>query len=559
MTLMNIARKVVRTAFHFVVIVLWITALLGVLEIGALFAQMHMERSNPLVAAYRAGNPIPASKAEVQAETGPPFIPDTVGGWDMRPTPFAEDPSMEQVFQWGAPRGDMDAEERMSRRQAFGGLSDPARETYARLGKEMVIVFGPDRNILKVYGSDKFFFEGINRLLLRAVLFNKGIVPEVYAAVDKTLETASRQSFTLYWPHRENAEAVLSAVSVPSSGGRTGEHAYVFVNLNPDEILPGTAGGVPEDSRWKSPHFRFKANYSGDAHPGFKTNSLGFRDAERAVPKPANVFRVLCLGGSTTQEGDTNETTYPALLESRLRKAFPDRDIEVVDAGIPGISTPTHLLRFADYAALEPDLVIMHFGVNDALLKYNTWLVNAPASRLRCVRVFCPSMLAPSDDAFARFHNEYMIRNMVLMTVMFQRLGAAVAFASIARPEPNTITVPERQYYDYQGQYTWEFPAFSLGTYVRYIDASNARVKSLAQSLGAAYIPVAENLHGGTNVFTDFCHMTPAGIDTKAEIMFRAVYLLVQRRFSAIPEMESNTEAVTVGIPEAGQNSTEGP
>lgn len=556
---MSIRRKKLRGAFLGAVILLWTFVFFGFLEICALARQMYVERSNPLIAAYRAGLPIPASNAEITLGTVPPFLPEVLAGWDIGPAPFANDPSMEEVLKWGAVRGDVDTAEKMSHREAFGGLTEAARETYARLGKEMVIAFGPYRKILRVYGSDKFIFEGINWLLLRAVLFNKNILPEIYAALDKTLETAERQEFTLYWPHRETAEAVLSGVSILAAGGRTGEHAYVFVNLNPDDILPGPSGALPEDSRWISPHFRFKANYSGEAHPGFKTNRLGFRDAERAVPKPVNLFRVLCLGGSTTQEGDTNETTYPALLEARLRKAFPGRDIEVVDAGIPGISTPTHLLRFADYAALEPDLVIMHLGVNDTLLKYNTWLVNAPASRLRCVRVFCPSLLGPSLDNFRRFHHEYMIRNMELMSTMFQRLGAAVAFASIAWPDPHAITARERQYYDYQGQYTWEFPAFSLETYVKYISASNTMVKDLAVSLGAAYIPVAENLRGGSNVFTDFCHMTPRGIDAKAEIMFSAVYPLVQRKEQAVPVDVPGTgrdQAETTGVPAAGQNST---
>jgi|GEM_PF-457300 len=556
---MSVSRRILRGVFLCAVVLLWNAVILGFLEIGALARQMYVERSNPLIAAYRAGRPIPAGNAAVKAEIVPPFLPDVLTGWETRPAPFDHDPSMEQVLQWGAPRRDVDVVERMAHREAFGGLTDAARETYARLGKEMVIAFGPYRKIIRVYGSDKFFFEGINRLLLRAVLFNKNIVPEVYAALDKSLQTSERQEFTLYWPCREAAEALLSGVSIPSAGGRTGEHAYVFLNLNPDDILPGPAGGLPEDSRWISPHFRFKANYSGEAHPGFKTNSLGFRDTERAVPKPQNVFRVLCLGGSTTQEGDTNETTYPALLEARLRKAFPGRDIEVVDAGIPGISTPTHLLRFADYAALEPDLVIMHLGVNDTLLRYNTWLVNAPASRLRCVRLFCPSLLAPSVANFQRFHREYMIRNMELMSVMFQRLGAAIAFASIAWPDPHAITVQERQYYDYQGQYTWEFPAFSLKTYVKYINASNAMVKDLAASLGAAYIPVAESLRGGSNVFTDFCHMTPGGIDAKAEIMFSTVYPLIQRKEQSVPADvpgAGGDSAETAAVPEAGQNST---
>ncbi len=49
-------------------------------------------------------------------------------------------------------------------------------------------------------------------------------------------------------------------------------------------------------------------------------NSYGFRTHEFEVPKPEGVVRIICIGGSTTVAGRTNEDTYPALLETRLRE-----------------------------------------------------------------------------------------------------------------------------------------------------------------------------------------------------------------------------------------------
>lgn len=530
-------QRAIRAAFICAACLLWIVAAGALLETAAMLHQIRMEHANPFIAAYRAGHPMPQTGTPLKVEPVPAIIPARVAGWDGRPAPFEADPSMERVFEWAALDSRMKDGERAARREAFAGLSPEARETYARLGKEMIIAFGQGRRMLAVYGSDKFLFEGIQRLLLRAVLFRKTIVQEVYAAVDNVCETGTSRSFSLYWPNAEAAEAILAAACIPAPKDKEPEAAYVFVDLNPDDIALGPLGQLPEDSRWLNPHFRFKPNYSGAAHPGFTTNRLGFRDAERDVPKPAGVFRIVCIGGSTTQEGDTNDSTYPALLESRLREAFPGRVVEVIDAGIPGIATPTHLLRFSEYAALEPDLVIMHLGVNDTLLKYNTWLVNFPASRLRSARMFFPSLLAPSPECFIRFHREYMGKNMELMTLMFQRRGAAVAFASIAWPDPRSVTVHERRYYDYQGHYTWEFPAFSLDIYAKYIHASNDMVKNLAASLDAAYIPVAESLHGGAELFTDFCHMTQTGIAAKAEIMFNAIHPLVQRGMGEAPDV----------------------
>ena len=48
-------------------------------------------------------------------------------------------------------------------------------------------------------------------------------------------------------------------------------------------------------------------------------NSYGFRTHEFQVPKPEGMVRIICIGGSTTFAGRTNEDTYPALLEASLR------------------------------------------------------------------------------------------------------------------------------------------------------------------------------------------------------------------------------------------------
>jgi hypothetical protein len=43
----------------------------------------------------------------------------------------------------------------------------------------------------------------------------------------------------------------------------------------------------------------FRKNFTFSAQ--WSSNSRGFRGAEIAVPKPGNVWRIVCLGGSTTE------------------------------------------------------------------------------------------------------------------------------------------------------------------------------------------------------------------------------------------------------------------
>jgi lysophospholipase L1-like esterase len=103
-----------------------------------------------------------------------------------------------------------------------------------------------------------------------------------------------------------------------------------------------------------------------------KTNARGFRGPEiRSDRSKKSTYRVLCIGDSVTFgfNGD-QEDTYPARLGEFLRAKQPGKDIEVINAGVPGW-TWLQGLRFLEMEglALEPDLVIMAHGVNDQLMQ----------------------------------------------------------------------------------------------------------------------------------------------------------------------------------------------
>jgi hypothetical protein len=107
--------------------------------------------------------------------------------------------------------------------------------------------------------------------------------------------------------------------------------------------------------------------------PGFKRdqfrhNSLGFRGPEITLRKPKGVYRIACIGGSSTYgHGPSSEhTTWPRLIETKLRKAYPGKPIQVINCGASGYSTfenmPNLALRIVD---LQPDLIIIYQSIND--------------------------------------------------------------------------------------------------------------------------------------------------------------------------------------------------
>ena len=97
-----------------------------------------------------------------------------------------------------------------------------------------------------------------------------------------------------------------------------------------------------------------------------RTNADGFRGAELA-PKGKDTVRILCLGDWLTfGEGVEEDETYPVLLEQALRRSHPERDIQVINAGIPQYGTLDELNYIEQITpVLRPDFVIVQFYAGD--------------------------------------------------------------------------------------------------------------------------------------------------------------------------------------------------
>lgn len=97
-------------------------------------------------------------------------------------------------------------------------------------------------------------------------------------------------------------------------------------------------------------------------------NALGFRDTrDYDLQKRPNTFRILILGDSVTfGHGCLFETTYPRLLEERLRAWKPGVDWQVWNLSVPGYNTSQELAQLREVAARwQPDLAVVSFFIND--------------------------------------------------------------------------------------------------------------------------------------------------------------------------------------------------
>lgn len=148
-----------------------------------------------------------------------------------------------------------------------------------------------------------------------------------------------------------------------------------------------------------------------------RINSLGFRDwREYATEKRPGTFRILVLGDSVTfGHGTLDETTYPYLLEQRLKQWRPDVGWEVWNLGVPGYNTAQELAYLQEVGPrYAPDLVIVGFYAND--LAANVM----PAA---------PSLLRRASSATQRVMQRYLysyeLYKRVFLTVRWRLMTSA--------------------------------------------------------------------------------------------------------------------------------------
>ena len=96
------------------------------------------------------------------------------------------------------------------------------------------------------------------------------------------------------------------------------------------------------------------------------TSDRGFRSPHFADAKRPGVFRIVCLGDSSTFGMNVDDADpYPQVLQRLLDQRAPGR-FEVLNLGVPGYSSRQGLELLRQQALkYQPDLVIFAFGTND--------------------------------------------------------------------------------------------------------------------------------------------------------------------------------------------------
>ena len=107
----------------------------------------------------------------------------------------------------------------------------------------------------------------------------------------------------------------------------------------------------------------------------FYTNNLRIHNGidgsrEVVIPKPDGIFRINCLGASTTGNyiRDENDIvfSYPLELEKILQNKFPEKNIEVNNCGVGGFTSTEILIDFLlNSVDSKPDMIVIYHAYND--------------------------------------------------------------------------------------------------------------------------------------------------------------------------------------------------
>ncbi len=512
-----------RIAAHAFFALLWLGVVFVGLELLANVSMWWTLRHNPYIAVAReAGTAFP--DFSIAPPAGKPVsikAEREIAWFQNNPSPAAD---------WEIPVAGESDEHMEQRRRVFPRLNEVDRCYFATIHSEMICQFDKAGGVKHRYGNwMKPDSDGLIDLF-RRVKQQEGT------------HYAETELHTQGWDSKFRFYFLLE----PSD-----KSLYAFIDLERLRLLMD-ARALPPDSPWEVPYFRYKKNlrdsHSGMGQTGFSTNNFGFLGPDIVLPKDPRTFRILCIGGSTTEEGKRG-ATYPELLEQKLRALYPGRAIEVINCGVSGMTTTRHVRRMGEYLQLQPDLLVLYEGVNDichdlpAVWRSRKGLWGRALEHSAWLRFYENRRLYPPKDTMIRDIDSLSVQNLAAFVRAARKQGVRSVICGIAAPDMSNITREERQYFDFNARTGWENPCLSASVYREIAVLFRSRLKDLCRRERILYVPVEEEIGGGLCYFGDFCHMKPAGIERKAEVI--AAYLKEYIR----PALDRMDAAPVSGVP----------
>lgn len=271
-----------------------------------------------------------------------------------------------------------------------------------------------------------------------------------------------------------------------------------------------------------------------------RSNSLGLRSPEIPLARAENSWRIAVIGASTVMgafEPDTQDA-FPGRLEQRLHKAFPQRQIDVVNAGMAGFTLEDQRRMLeTQVAKLTPDLAIVYPGFNDfagycqsgktggvrfkrqslPVVKLPAWLISVDVVKkntvfLRTADTHQPGRRKPLKLDLTAYRNklEALITRAAELKIPLLLATNARAYRP-EQPREEQIRLSETaRYYNH---------CFDLDGLHELYDIHNKAIQSVAAAHHVPVIALDKLVPGGSRYFVDSSHLSAEGDSLVAETL----------------------------------------
>jgi len=260
-------------------------------------------------------------------------------------------------------------------------------------------------------------------------------------------------------------------------------------------------------------------------------NEYGVRGKSFVADRPEGALRIACLGSSTVFGGITNddEETFPAYLEKILSERLGGNRVEVLNAGIPGMSTSgvqQHLEK--RISRFQPQIAVIYAVPNDigVVMRsqkpaeppqhvFKRWRRNHSVmyDALRDkVKTWSPGVAASGFNRFPACGKEQFETMYDDLFRSCQNLGitpVAVSHSVAFRKEQPLPTQHQMLFGDFWG----------LGLQGAYeaVEMMNRTMQEVATRNGVLFVNGEGCVPGTVEYFEDALHLRPSGNEKLAE------------------------------------------
>jgi len=242
------------------------------------------------------------------------------------------------------------------------------------------------------------------------------------------------------------------------------------------------------------------------------------------------LFRIICLGGSTTVIGQTNLQTYPALLERKLIEKLPETDLEVLNLGISKYGTRDVVNLSSGAIRYRPDLVIKYNGANDLWWDYFIMLEETLppwkkwALKSYAFQWFFWRSLLPPDAVIRRDLRDGLFPSLDYLKRIVEKEGGKLVIITFFRPDLSELNPAQKYYLDFNVRHFWgqqigTFPFIRIAPYLKVLAIYNETLREFCRDYDIPLIDLAREYPNDFDLYIDICHFSQVGIETASTLI----------------------------------------